>query len=429
MSMRRSQPPGDSGSRKKLTESGQRKGDIDNVEHAYSGIINVYALRPRGEGPISLEKFTGGILKIPAEATIFPQPEKSEAPPKVRLSKGDEKEIEKELRKRSDVTYGFIKSPREHGVDILVQFQNGKPIRNSTADIITYNRELVRYEGMLIKHYDEEDPIDAGIIKEACIVVTQHTEGTPDYQKSLLRQAMKLHVPTDQLQQWIYKYEKNPLTIEKKSKILQKKKEEEIKTLIEYMVENNDMSILQTLKEEYDMSNEDIKEKVKKYSSGINAAIEQKRIDALPPGEKYEKTIIDVEKLLVPLDEIKEFKSGVGKPDYIPVSGNRLLDIYKSPAKERLGWNRDRNGNVMYYFNTIGMSSERKRAISKINTRRVAYRLKRKSGISNKKIVRKIENKKIIRRMENKKVQKCSRSSNMKKCLLDKLRCKCRRKK
>jgi hypothetical protein len=47
-STRHSQPPSDEGSRKKL---GDRKGNVEKVEKAYVGIVNVYQLIPKGHKP------------------------------------------------------------------------------------------------------------------------------------------------------------------------------------------------------------------------------------------------------------------------------------------------------------------------------------------------------------------------------------------
>ena len=70
--IRRPQPPGDTGSRKHLVD---RKGKVADVEHAYPGIVNVYALVPidpnknEDPKPITLETFSHGMLTVATGST------------------------------------------------------------------------------------------------------------------------------------------------------------------------------------------------------------------------------------------------------------------------------------------------------------------------------------------------------------------------
>jgi len=195
MAIIRPQPLGDSGSRKHLGIN--RKGKIENVEHAYSGIVNVYALRPSGSGPISLGEFTGGKLIIPKDTVLHQQP---------FLTKKEKKQQAINQSKVGEISYGFDKSRSAPG---LYRMFNGKFIEGEgPVDSITYEKEMTRRGSNLSAHYDESDPKyqEAVRIAQYTLKKALSNQGKSEYDRKLKFYAMKFQLPISTVNQIVKEY-------------------------------------------------------------------------------------------------------------------------------------------------------------------------------------------------------------------------------
>jgi hypothetical protein len=393
--IKRSQPPGDSGSRRHLIN---RKGKIDDVEHAYSGIVNVYALRPRGSGPISISELTGGVVNIPSGATIYPQ---VGAGP--RLSKKAQKEVAKEAAKAGAISYTWKPNKHEHRDGLFLkigEYEQGE------VDSFTYEKAL-RDNSSLVAKYNESDPNTIKDINYARMMIAKYPSGSDQYNKAVLRQAMRMHVPQSQIKYWVTQKYSTVLNAPNVFEKINRTEKGNVKDLIERIVETNDTdpSIRYVLKTRYGMSDKQIDEEVVKKKKQMGYVEERLEAEAKPVTESKSLQVMDVSKLPVPIDDIRTVPDNKG--DFTLVDGPRAKMLYDTD-KSKLRYEITQNGAVRYYADLKNISVERRKRIKSIRMKRVAYKLKKSS---------------TSKKTSNSKKIKCtSRSKNMKKCLLNKYR-------
>lgn len=399
----RPQPPGDMGSRKHLAN---RKSKIENVEHAYSGIVNVYALRPSGSGPISLGEFTGGKLVIPKDAILHEQP---------FLTKKEKKQQAINQSKVGEITYGFDKSRSAPG---LYRKFNGKFIEGEgPVDALTYEQEMTRRGSTLVNHYDESDPKYKEAVRVAQYTLKKalNNQGRSEYDRKLKFYAMKFQLPISTMSQIIKEYwveHSGALNPDKAFETIEKVSKEQLK-------DETDAYLMQLL-EEPNYNTTTAKYIINALSSpryGMTKEEIQNSLQKLVPSKpqisesSIPAEIREVKAYPVPIEGLREL-SIIG-PEYTKVSGEQLSSI-ASNNPSSLAFKREPNNGISYY---VKITSRRKHN-KNINMKRVIYRLKKPISKNKKSIVKKTIRPKIK-----------SRSANLKQNMLNKLKCICRRKK
>jgi hypothetical protein len=395
--VRLAQPAGDAGSRSNLIN---RKGNVENVDQAFSGIINVYALVPKGK-PISLEDFTGGVGAIPISAPIYSQSNKIMG---MQTPKGIRKlaqipESEKVIS--YDWSYnGHLKA------DSLYRFINGK--KDAPLSMSEYERKLSE-EPALVNIYDINDPTSRekikGVVKILEVNAKRPIKGTPEYQALLFKEASRMHVPISTVIEWINNSEDMIRTF----KIRQdaRKNAIEAEAYIEKMVEDKNESLRPIIKQKYGMTDGDINKIINKLFPGMQGAISTPAEAAAKESSKITFTPLvqtQQRKSQIISPDIRPLGSGDGPPRFQKIlteaQARNVFELRPSTIRYRMM----PNNTIEYYVDTSGI--ERRKKINKVNVERNKIKSK----------------KKII----CKKPQKCSRSSLMKKKILSKLKCKCR---
>jgi hypothetical protein len=405
--IKRPQPPGDSGSRRHLIN---RKGKVDDVEYAYSGIVNVYALRPRGAGPISIKELTGGVVEIPSGATLYPQ---IGVGPK--LSKKALKEVAKEAARAGAISYEWKPNKHEHRDGLYLKIGEHE---QGEVDSFTYEKALKDNPTKIAK-YDENSSSVLKEINYARMMITKYPSGSDQYNRAILRQAMKMHVPQSQMKYWVTQKYSTVMNVPHVFEKVEKLETKNVKDLIERIIETDDTdpSIRYILKTKYGMNDKQISEEVAKKKKQMGYVEERLESEAKSPESKVVE-VVNVDKLPVPIGNIQKLPDNKG--DFTLIDGPSAKILYDSD-KSKLRYEVTPTGIVRYYVDMKNMSAERRKRINRSRIKRIAYRVK-KHIVSKKHIASK--------KISNSKRVKCtSRSGKIKKSLLNKLRCKCRGKK
>jgi hypothetical protein len=401
--VRRPQPPGDSGSRRNLVN---RKGNVDSVEHAYPGIVNVYALVPvddRGEAkPITLETFSHGMLSVATGSTRYSQGGTKKGGETVELARGPILYVwHFNSNQKRDGLY-----PTINGKESGINGSDATTASNSTHVNKQSYEQILRNQPSLVHPYDLTNPQDVEEIRKAISYVNNinNPVGSKKYEDAILRQAIRLQTTTDQVRRWAK--ERLPVAAMQQNK-------KQIETDIRFLSQSDKSIpyITKYLQQEYQLPPSRSEELIAQYTKGMT-----KNIPELPEGVQEHKQIeVIQEKLPRAFDETSG-KVPSNKADYMPIHG----DIIKTANKKDLYYDILPNGSVVYYIKTSSLSADRRRKLKNVKLKRVAYKVKK--PISKKKI----DSKKPSNSNKN---NKCSRSSKMKKNLLNNIRCKCRRKK
>lgn len=417
------QPPDDTGSRKKLVN---RKGNIDNVEHAYSGIVNVYALVEPG-GLATIEEVSAGAMSIPSGAKLYPQQKVG------KMSHKEKMELD-ELRDKQRVvlthTYDWSYDTHEKRDGLYPKvgdnfISKGKTIEKDHAD---YYNSILRNQPELVRVYNEDNVEDAKKMQKARYYIMSNTKNIPGkkrYYDSVFRQANIMHVTTDTVEDWINSHKfSRKWDIEKSAKRYVAIEENIIEDIILHqMVELNmpdNLKAREVLKKKYGMNDEQI---TKKYNEMKASYILIKEEPSKTHAPEFQKpaVVIDTSILPIPIaDLMKVNKDDKKYMSNVPLDTMKALYNKDNPEKSPLVY-AESDGGIIYYVDPSKMSIERRKRLRQIKARRVIYRLRRKFNP-------KIISKKIVVKKVPKKIQ-CSKSSTMKKCILNKLRCKCRGKK
>lgn len=412
--IRRPQPPGDNGSRSNLDKNGLRKGKIDGVEHAYSGIINVYALIPPaidnkgnvilgGDGkpkigvPISLSDFTHGKIEIQTGSRIYPQ-------------NGKKKDLQIPSGR---VVYGWSHNGHLHRSGLYQVDENKKPIG---SDITTSYKNL--YDN--IRHYESildsnpslvEQPSEDEIGKSAGYINSiDNPVGSDKYELSVFNQAIKLHVYPNQMKKW---------ALLRLPNALHGHRNRNMESDIRYLSQNgkNEDSIKKLLMQEYNLDESKATEVISKYNTknsrksleptkAENESSAAKEVYDTKGPQQHETIVIDTEKLPRALDTTNGPIDPSRRDEYLPITG----DMIKSAPV--VYYEKLQNGAIKYY---IKMTAERKRKMKNIKMKRVitAYRVKKK-------------NKKITphKKPSNSNKAKCVCSSKRKKIILKRIKSK-----
>ena len=402
--IRRSQPPGDTGSRKHLVN---RKGKVADVEHAYPGIVNVYALVPIDSStkelkPITLEKFSHGMLTVNTSSTRYTESGAKKGGPITPPSSGP-------------IIYMWHYNSNQKR-DGLYPTTNGLESGIDGADATTASKsyrvnermyeQILHNQPSLVKSYDPSNINDAEIIRKSVSYVNNinNPVGSEKYEEAILRQAIRLKTYPAQIKKWALS--KLPLALMHQNK-------KQIETDIRFLSQSDKSIpyITSYLQKEYHLPEERSQELIAQYIKEARTSVPE-----LPEGEKHKLVEVIQEKLPRPLEETSGKISMSNKADYIPIYG----DTIKTANKKDLYYDVLLNGSVVYYIKTSSLSADRRRKLKHIKVKRVAYRVKK--PVNKKKVANK-------KPSNSNKTNKCSRSGKMKKNLLRNIRCKCGRKK
>jgi len=436
-----------------------KKGAIDNIDHAYSGIVNVYALVPPGS-TTSIEDITGGIMSRPPSAKIYPQLPVKAPGNKIPGNKTASKKIKVDTK--TPVRYdwkeeGNKKHMALYGVDARGEFiWGGEASRDQYTKWLNDNPKF-------IKQYNESDPIQVSRIRKANFYIKKYKEGvkyrkgSKDFEDMMLQQAMRLQVPLSQMEIWYKKYpvrqgqsdqkdinyiirtelldsgnRNNPAAllklekqfglnrseIDRQADIMDKKykvTETRLKQFITTnLIEKNnrrDPKARKFIREKYNITDSDIDKLIKVAENEYSK----------PGGYPKEKVVINVDNLPLNVNLIPRVSSQaiLNTDEYTRMEdGNAARELYKrypaNPLLTPVVYTND-NDEINYYMrnskmtqqdNNIVLRTERKRKLSRSKILFISYRLKRNKKVSNPK--------------------KKSKSSILKKSILSKLKCNCR---
>jgi len=385
------QPPNDDGSRSKLKD---RKAPVEKVDYATMGIVNVYQLIPKGMGPISAATLgitipdSAQLLKQqgPSKQVRYDQPSggpggsgntsrSSNIVVKSSSGTGKRKYVTKEqkqLRNKTEspaaVTYGFVDKSTSDSYRLqLVSKLGDNKIISKIEDIDSYEKILKNHKS-LIQHYNRTDPNHLYIVNKAVQLVK--IAKPKDKERVLKNQAMRLGVTLSTMRDYVNLYGKqldalNPGEVFKRIENVESGKTPEGEPLVKR-----------------ELTAQEIKETI---------IPKQKYLPPAPPIPIEEGSIGQIDR-----DAAKDVKK------YLRLtSREEIIDLYKNKRNELKSLNLG-DGNKEFYRDMSNISTERKRKLKKLNMKRPRLIFRSK--------------------------KKLSKSVSMKKHILNKLRCKCRRK-
>lgn len=422
--IRRPQPPGDAGSRRNLGD--KRKGKVESVEHAYTGIINVYALVP-GSKPISLNEFLHGTMTVDTTAPRT----KLDEDKSVKLSSRHDTHIQKQTVPQGPIRYMWSANRRLHRDGLYIRDSSGSPYgsditiqnRKSGLSVNTITGDRSVYERILHNQpelrgiYDENNEKDSKDIYKATGVISSLRKPIDniEVQNAILSQAIRLKVDPTQMESWVRKRLELDALREKKDKLhgqmahlFQSDKTEA--DVLKYVMldqkvsETEARNILNAFYKKYPSA------KKKEIIPVSEPEISKQFKGAIPPS-----VVKVVEKLPISLDDPR-IKGQISisqshSSQFIP------LPIEARSTATNLYYTKDDKGGISYFVKV----TERSKRKIKARVKRypiVAYRL------SHKKSLPKIKSKKLS---NSKKANRCTRSGKLKKSILNKLKCTCKR--
>jgi len=461
------QPSEALGTRKHLKN---RKGIVEDVEHAYSGIVNVYALVPPGK-----LSDTEGVSAGTKQITYTPLQNTGQRPKPGRQSKRDIRD--EKISKPFGFGWAYNTTDK---VDKVYRLDKDGNLIQDESTLVGNALTSEEYKNIIKKGlikldtYDESDSSDAYKIRGAVQTIINHP--VIDREKTLLLQAMNLHVDPEQMRIW----SNNPkYTLDKEGKYkghtIERDRDHVIRTEIfsqNKLVPNHptlvklsklglttadevneyihklaikDGIILKLIKidianllEKGWEKNPEVRKNIKKKfgltEDKLNQQINIVKSEYSEPGGLPREEVI-VNTITLPLDITKltriDIRTPINNPRYADVpNGESAKAIHQRYISMNMPSpivyvNRGKDG-ISYYTDSTLLSKDdnkvivdinRRRKLAGIKVRRISYRLKKnisKPKVKSKKIV-----KKIIKKQP---VKKCSRSSVIKKCILSKLK-------
>ena len=434
---RRPQPPGDEGSRGNLTASGKRKGNIENVEHGYSGIINIYALRPKGEdgkpSTISLSDFTQGFF---SDLPVYSQTNKrvgnisgTVVSPRTNIINEPSKE---------QIEFGWTGEGNKSRRPELLLKRGGVPSKEGGNLTPQQYEAIMSAPGAvakgLVASYDLSNPGDYKKVRRAMFEIYKK-EGNPKAIADMLyHEARRLKVPMQQFTEWS-KHEgitKEAYNVWRGS-ISERDRESKIGYLIRQIVESpSNTSLVQkntdALKLSYGLTDDQIKSRLQGKLQNLKHG---KRSDSgsgiestfSPTPEPSTGPVVVVNKAPVELDITGGELSKYEESYYIPVGGEEAKSISSTKGSSVLKYRKGRNDEIIYYapMKIFDEKTARRRKLQKTRVKR--YKVIKRKSVTSKK-----SSKPSNRNKTKHIVKKVSRITQMKNKLLKSMKCKCNKK-